>query len=300
MKIASAAVCLLVLCAATQAAEPRLQWEGKGVRVLSIYDGKWRLERDGKVSTYRETERTPTRIVLADKAASQLILSANTATLGNTTIPGTWTASTTDDDLGYLSEKYESSGRGPGTISTGIGDPGGVSYGSYQLASKVGRADQFVKAHYPKEFAGLKGGTPEFSAVWTKLAQTEPAQMHQREHQFIRETHFDPQVKKVAKDLGLDVRKRSRVFQDAVWSTAVHHGPSTDAITKSLAAFVKASKPETFNEPAALKLVYAERGRTDTEGNLVRFKKVSASWIPALKKRFENELKDALKALETE
>src|SRR5579859_1006251 len=32
--------------------------------------------------------------------------------------------------LGKLSEKYETGGRGPGTISGGVGDYGGVSYGS--------------------------------------------------------------------------------------------------------------------------------------------------------------------------
>src|ERR1043165_3621623 len=30
-------------------------------------------------------------------------------------------------DLGILSEKYEAGGRGPGTVSSGAGDPGGVS-----------------------------------------------------------------------------------------------------------------------------------------------------------------------------
>jgi LysM repeat protein len=37
--------------------------------------------------------------------------------------------------LGTLSAKYETGGRGPGTVSTGAGDRGGVSYGSYQMAS---------------------------------------------------------------------------------------------------------------------------------------------------------------------
>ncbi|HEY0366030.1 MAG TPA: LysM domain-containing protein, partial [Pyrinomonadaceae bacterium] len=40
--------------------------------------------------------------------------------------------------LGTLSAKYETGGRGPGTVSTGAGDPGGVSYGSYQMATKMG------------------------------------------------------------------------------------------------------------------------------------------------------------------
>src|SRR5580704_16014750 len=78
-----------------------------------------------------------------------------------------------DDEIGKLSEKYESGGRGPATVSTGKGDPGGVSYGTYQLASKVGRADDFVKRYYAEEFKGLKGGTPEFTAKWKELAAAE-------------------------------------------------------------------------------------------------------------------------------
>ena len=31
------------------------------------------------------------------------------------------------DELGCLSAKYETGGRGPGVVSTGVGDPGGVS-----------------------------------------------------------------------------------------------------------------------------------------------------------------------------
>jgi hypothetical protein len=37
--------------------------------------------------------------------------------------------------LGSVSERYESSGRGPGTVSSGAGDPGGVSNGVYLLSS---------------------------------------------------------------------------------------------------------------------------------------------------------------------
>src|SRR5437868_13354131 len=87
----------------------------------------------------------------------------------------------TDDKLGSLSEKYESGNRGPGTVSTGKGDPGGVSYGTYQLSSRVGRADAFVKKYYPEEFKGLKAGTPDFTARWQKLAKDAPQQLRERE-----------------------------------------------------------------------------------------------------------------------
>src|SRR5262245_1600060 len=45
-------------------------------------------------------------------------------------------------ELGNLSAKYETGGRGPGVVSTGAGDFGGVSYGSYQMATKTGTVAQ--------------------------------------------------------------------------------------------------------------------------------------------------------------
>lgn len=44
-----------------------------------------------------------------------------------------------DRILGELSEKFETGGRGAGTVSGGQGDPGGASYGSYQMSSKLAR-----------------------------------------------------------------------------------------------------------------------------------------------------------------
>lgn len=43
-----------------------------------------------------------------------------------------------DWELGKTSEHYESGGRGPGVVSSGKGDHGGVSYGKYQFSSKMG------------------------------------------------------------------------------------------------------------------------------------------------------------------
>src|SRR5215204_5365620 len=47
------------------------------------------------------------------------------------------------DAWGALSAKYETGGRGPGTVSTGAGDQGGVSYGYYQMATKMGTVTRF-------------------------------------------------------------------------------------------------------------------------------------------------------------
>ena len=202
-----------------------------------------------------------------------------------------------DAELGKLSEKYESGGRGPGTVSTGVGDPGGVSYGTYQLASKVGRADEFVAKHYPDEFKGLKGGTAEFTAKWKALAAADPKALHAKEHEYIRVTHYEPQCAKLLTDAKLDVAKRSATLRDVVWSTAVHHGPRTDVITVALKPLLSKAKLDDVADEAIIGAVYAERGRTTADGKLARFARVSDSWIPGLTKRFKNEQADALEML---
>lgn len=206
-----------------------------------------------------------------------------------------------ENPLGTLSEKYESSNRGPATVSTGEGDPGGVSYGTYQLASKIGRADEFVKKHYPDEFKGLKGGTEEFTKKWKELAAKDADGLRKKEHQFIQETHYDPQLAKLSKDLKLDLTKRSAAFRDVVWSTAVQHGPRTDVIVVAAKGLVSDKKKiDDVSDEEFIKAVYAERGRKTDDGKLARFKGVSDKWIPGLTKRFENEQKDALEMLKKE
>lgn len=205
-----------------------------------------------------------------------------------------------EEPLGKLSEKYESSNRGPATVSTGRGDPGGISYGTYQLASKVGTTDRFVTRYYPDEFKGLKAGTPEFTKRWKELAEKDAEGLRKNEHAFIKETHYDPQAKLLKDELGLDVMKRSATLRDVVWSVAVQHGPRTDLITDSVKTLLKDAKIADVSDEAIIRAVYAERGRKDDNGKLVRFRRVGDEIIPALAKRFENELADALEMLKKE
>lgn len=203
-----------------------------------------------------------------------------------------------DPPLGKLSEKYESGNRGPATVSDGVGDPGGVSYGTYQLASKVGRADAFVKKYYAKEFEGMKAGTDEFTKRWKELAAKDADGLRKNEHEYIKDTHYDPQAAKLAKELKLDVAKRSAALRDVVWSTAVQHGPNTDVIVKAAGTLTKDGKAiGDVTDEELIRAVYAERGRKTEDGKLARFTRVSDKWIPGLTKRFENELKDALAML---
>jgi hypothetical protein len=201
--------------------------------------------------------------------------------------------------LGSLSEKYESGGRGPATVSTGKGDAGGVSYGTYQLSSKVGRADQFVQKYYAEEFKGLKSGTVEFTARWRMLAKTQPDQLRAKEHEFIKNTHYDPLVKSIARSLMLNVIQRSGALQNVVWSTAVQHGPGTRVVDTALKPLLKEKTLADLTDAQIIRAIYAERGRKGGKG-LVHFQGNSEAVQKAVAKRFDSELRDALAALEKE
>lgn len=199
-------------------------------------------------------------------------------------------------ELGALSARYETSGRGPGTVSTGRGDAGGVSYGSYQLASKLGRPEEFL-AHEGRRWADAfgqsKSGTPAFSRVWKAIAAREPDTFHHAQHGFIKRTHYDVQMAHVRKATGIDLDRWSNAVRDAVWSTAVQHGPLTGLV-------VRVVKAEPAHDRALLIALYAERGRCKSDGSLVHFSRNSPAVQAGLVTRFKAELKDALAMLDAD
>lgn len=135
--------------------------------------------------------------------------------------------------LGQTSKTFESGKGGAGTVSSGKGDAGGASYGTYQLSSKAGTLDKFLGgSKYGAEFAGLQPGTPEFKAKWKEIAAADP-DFGAAQHDFIKATHFDPQMAKLQKS-GIDLSGRGAAVQDAVWSTAVQFGPNSSLIQKAL------------------------------------------------------------------
>lgn len=141
--------------------------------------------------------------------------------------------------LGAIAERYESGGRGPGTVSTGNGDPGGVSYGVYQLSSKAGTLQKFL-ANEGSAFApSLRGdvGGAQFNADWKAAAARDPAGFRAAQHGFIERTHYQPTVDKVRDATGLDLSTRHPAVREATWSTSVQHGGAKtllgDAIRKT-------------------------------------------------------------------
>ncbi|OAI57153.1 hypothetical protein AYO47_01785 [Planctomyces sp. SCGC AG-212-M04] len=150
--------------------------------------------------------------------------------------------------LGWLSKKYEVDKGGPATISTGklssgADDPGGKSYGSYQLASKRGldgaSVKAFVETYYDSDFGTLDlaamrkvwltPGSPEFDSKWREVVLRDGDRFKNNEHEFIYDTHYQPVVAAVKTATGVDLDRRGDAVRNAVWSTAVQHGSPLDA-----------------------------------------------------------------------
>lgn len=204
--------------------------------------------------------------------------------------------------LGALSAKYETGGRGPGIVSTGSGDPGGVSYGSYQMATKMGVPAKFVtQPGFPwaKDFQGLAPGTAQFTAVWKRIAADQTDEFQKAQHGYIKKTHYDLLAAKILSDDDLDVNTRSHAVQDVVWSTAVQHGGATPIVHRACASVTLAKTDPKYDEQL-IRAVYAERGRRKADGNLAYFSKSSPNVQTGVANRFKNELQDALAMLAKE
>lgn len=206
--------------------------------------------------------------------------------------------------LGKLSERFETGGKGPGVVSTGSGDAGGRSYGSYQMTSKPGggRARQFVSQpdfRFRDRFAGLTPGTDAFTSAWKALARDRPDDFHAEQHEFIKRTHFDPLVRTLRADAGLDVLTRPHALQDVIWSTAVQHGPGSGIPRRALATLNVRPGDAGFDKQL-IHAIYAERGRTKADGTLVHFARNSAEVQRGVARRFVTEERLALEMLADE
>lgn len=112
---------------------------------------------------------------------------------------------TTEAPLGFLAESQEA-GRGPATISSGRNDPGGKSYGGYQLSTKTRTLATFLAGPefqpWAKEFEKLRPGTAEFDSQWIAAADAKPEAFRDAQRAFIMRTHYAPAAASVRRTTG--------------------------------------------------------------------------------------------------
>lgn len=164
--------------------------------------------------------------------------------------------------LGQLSERYETGGRGPGTVSSGKNDPGGVSYGSYQLSTNAGTLQSFLRSE-GKQWAGELKGTPgsaTFTQNWKAVAARDPQGFKAAQHSFIERTHYKPAVDDVKAATGLDLNSRHDAVRDATWSTSVQHGGAAKILTAAVRKTdAQHQRGSADYDKALVQNIYAER-----------------------------------------
>ena len=214
----------------------------------------------------------------------------------------------TRKDLGSISEQYESNGNA-GAI--GKDRVGGFSYGSYQIAAKVGTMRKFLTFLQTKEngytdfYTGLeaaggndgaKAGSDSFKNKWKEYATStqEGDRFKQAQHDFIQRTHHDIAVKKFKEATGIDIcdGTHSNGIQDAFWSTAVQHGPGTSVFKRALERTGKTAT--TVTDAELIAAIYDERGKLRSDGNLHYFRNSTSGVQTSVKNRFVSEKSLAL------
>jgi hypothetical protein len=188
--------------------------------------------------------------------------------------------------LGSLAARYESGGRG--TSAIGWDSTGGTSYGKYQIATKTGTMDQFMKfleKDNPAAFARLKAAGPAdsgkdgaFAQEWKKLASE--GLLGDSEHKFIKATHFDKGMSGIKNQSLKAMVEQSKALQEVMWSTSVQHGGGGAS-----GIFGKVYK-EGMSEQDLIKAIYAERG--------TRFGSSTAAVQKSVQNRFASEQQQAL------
>lgn len=198
--------------------------------------------------------------------------------------------------LGQTSQRYESSGLGAGTISSGKNDHGGVSYGTYQLSSREGTVQEYLaQSRYGAEFKGLVPATPSFDAKWREIAQRDTT-FAADQHDFIGRSHYGQQLQRLH-DHGLDMTHRGRAVQDCVWSTSVQFRHLTPTIfAKGIRE--RFGKDVDVNALTDRQIVEAVQDYKITH-NTTLFSK-SPKWQASLLRRAGHERDDLLKLADAE
>lgn len=165
-------------------------------------------------------------------------------------------------ELGSLSARYECGDRGPGAVSSGKNDPGGISYGLFQLSSRTGTCAAFVAAEgraWRTELAAAPGSA-EFGEAWKAVAAAQPQAFAAAQRAFIARTHYLPAVNAVLASTRLDLGNRRAALRDVCWSVAVQHGAAARILITAVAAADAAGDREALDyDRRLIEAIYAER-----------------------------------------
>ncbi|NDY58057.1 hypothetical protein G3N56_15080 [Desulfovibrio sulfodismutans] len=208
-------------------------------------------------------------------------------------------ASSLERSAGSLSSRYESGGA---IDCIGYDKKGGTSYGQYQIASKTGTMENFIKFlddkapdiatrlknAGPSDTGGKTGSMPE---EWKEIASEDPKRFEALQHEFIRVNNYSPAAKSIVLTSGVDVNSRSHALREVLWSTAVQHGPNgAERIFSKAIETAQTTKTGQDFDKAVIEEVYSIRQRQfGSHGRRIR---------EAVTARFQDEKSSAIAMLD--
>lgn len=108
------------------------------------------------------------------------------------------------------------------TITYNKEDPGGKSYGEYQISARSGTLKKYLSwSTFGQKFKEVNPASKEFDEIWIHIAKKAPKAFAKDQYDFIYATHFVP-VQNAAKQLGFNVN--SFAINEALFSIGVQHG----------------------------------------------------------------------------
>ena len=135
--------------------------------------------------------------------------------------------------IASLSAKYESHGN-PGVVSSGSGDLGGVSYGSYQLASNTGAVDSFLEwakgysndalANYARELSKFPINSQEFKNLWRNIGDVDPGGFQELQDAYIMDHYYEAAASALRNNY-FEINKHSVAMKAVLFSRSVQYGP---------------------------------------------------------------------------
>ena len=135
--------------------------------------------------------------------------------------------------IASLSAKYESHGN-PGVVSSGSGDLGGVSYGSYQLASNTGAVDSFLEwakgysndalANYARELSKFPINSQEFKNLWRNNGDVDPGGFEELQDAYIIDHYYEAAASALRNNY-FEINKHSIAMKAVLFSRSVQYGP---------------------------------------------------------------------------
>jgi len=214
-----------------------------------------------------------------------------------------------DENIGALSEKYESRGD-PGII--GWDSTGGWSYGKYQLAANTGSLNEFhnwLKNKYPELEsqlyaaggpAGGRAGSAAYKEAWSLVMGTDEGGEVQSQYAGLK--YYVPGAKRILNGSGINLALRSITVRQAAFSTTIQHGAggASKVFRNALAGLGFTSTDITATVPtdaALIRALYSER-RAEHGGKY--FPSSSEGIRNSVVNRFHNEEADAIRSLNEE